>query len=152
MKPENSYEQFEDLKVDNDLLRKDLNSLFTPAEPIPDRVDRLVFDRADAHLGRKMPRLRIFRRAAVAAAVAAVILAGLTLRTGPALPEDIDRNGRVDILDAFTLARRLENNADLKTKWDFNNDGQVDREDVDLVAMAAVRLEETAPDESKQGV
>jgi hypothetical protein len=61
---------------------------------------------------------------------------------------DIDRNGRVDILDAFKLARQIESagrteaNLSLREQgWDMNGDGLVNRNDVDLVASAAVRLD-----------
>jgi hypothetical protein len=53
---------------------------------------------------------------------------------------DIDRNGRVDILDAFRLARYIKSADRPKTKWDINRDGIVNRSDVDSVAFAAVRL------------
>ncbi len=61
---------------------------------------------------------------------------------------DIDRNGRVDILDAFKLARhvesadRTETNSSLRKQgWDINGDGVVNSDDVDLVALSAVRLD-----------
>ena len=54
---------------------------------------------------------------------------------------DIDRNGRVDILDAFKLARHIESAGRTETEWDFNGDGLIDRSDVDVVANAAVRLD-----------
>lgn len=57
--------------------------------------------------------------------------------------EDFDRNGRIDILDAFGLARRLEEAAAPGLEWDLNGDGGVDSRDVDLMAMAAVRIAET---------
>ena len=53
---------------------------------------------------------------------------------------DIDGNGRVDILDAFTLARHIEARQPAEAMWDFNGDGLIDRRDVDTVALAAVRL------------
>jgi len=53
---------------------------------------------------------------------------------------DIDRNGRVDIIDAFRLARHIESASPTKRKWDINGDGLVNRDDVDKVALAAVRL------------
>lgn len=56
-------------------------------------------------------------------------------------PNDIDRNGRIDILDAFTLARQLEQKPQPSGDWDVNNDGVVNDEDVETVAMAAVSLE-----------
>jgi hypothetical protein len=54
---------------------------------------------------------------------------------------DIDRNGRVDILDAFKLAKHIESAGSTETKWDINGDGLIDRSDVDVVALAAVRLD-----------
>ena len=53
---------------------------------------------------------------------------------------DLDGNGRVNILDAFVLARHVESAAVPRGQWDLNGDGLVDRNDVDLVAMAAVAL------------
>jgi hypothetical protein len=69
----------------------------------------------------------------------------------PALAEgraDIDGNGRVDILDAFRLARDIEargpadpmHSSATDLQWDLNGDGRVDKDDVDVVASAAVRL------------
>ena len=52
---------------------------------------------------------------------------------------DLDQSGRVDILDAFALARQLDSDV-VPTHGDFNGDGIVDRADVDAIAMAAVRL------------
>lgn len=54
-------------------------------------------------------------------------------------PKDIDENGTVDILDAYALARRLEN-GDSSGPWDFNRDGQLNEDDVRLVALDAVML------------
>ena len=60
------------------------------------------------------------------------------------LPADIDLNGRVDILDAFKLARHIKSGASLKPEYDFNADGIIDRKDVDSIAFAAVRLDKGA--------
>ena len=54
-------------------------------------------------------------------------------------PKDIDENGRVDILDAYAMARLLES-GDHGGTWDFNSDGQTDEDDVRLVALDAVML------------
>jgi hypothetical protein len=59
-------------------------------------------------------------------------------------PEDIDGNGRVDIRDAFLLARRLETDEQPDLQWDLNGDGLIDRRDVDLVATTAVKLDKGA--------
>lgn len=64
-----------------------------------------------------------------------------TLVAKARLATDIDENGRVDILDAFKLARHIESAEVREAKWDINGDGQVNREDVDVVAFAAVRLD-----------
>lgn len=56
------------------------------------------------------------------------------------LSRDIDRSGRVDILDAFALARRVNSNAQYSSQWDQNGDGQMDQNDVDLIALNAVTL------------
>jgi hypothetical protein len=54
---------------------------------------------------------------------------------------DIDGSGRVDILDAFKLARHIKSSARPDKKWDINHDGRVNRADVDAVAFTAVRLD-----------
>lgn len=53
---------------------------------------------------------------------------------------DLDGTGRVDVLDAFFLARQIEQGAPLERQWDVDGDGQVARGDVDRIARAAVRL------------
>lgn len=58
-----------------------------------------------------------------------------------ATPADIDGNGRVDILDAYVMARGLANaSTDLDPAWDINADGTIDQRDIDAVAQSAVRL------------
>lgn len=56
------------------------------------------------------------------------------------LSGDIDQSGRVDILDAFALARQVNSNSEYSSQWDQNGDGRMDQEDVDLVALNAVTL------------
>ncbi|MCX5671269.1 MAG: dockerin type I domain-containing protein, partial [Planctomycetota bacterium] len=128
-----------------------------------------VLGRARRHLGGTQPRAavphsrrvrRIVRWAAVAAAAAAMlVVAGIqavrhgepraasrpavtvAAKAAPAASEDLNHDGRVDILDAFLLARRLQAAGQPKSEWDFTRDGVVDRRDVDAVAMSAVRLD-----------
>ena len=106
-------------------LAEDLNVLFGPGSSVPAEVDRAVIDRANRHFVRR-GRRRPWPRWAASAAAAT----------------DIDRNGCVDILDAFKLARHIESAEVREAKWDINGDGLVDRADVDVVAFAAVRLDE----------
>ena len=93
----------------------------------------------------------------VGAIATAVVLVVAFVVTGPALSpdlgrapsppeavlarEDVDGNGHVDILDAFALARRVESSGEIDRSWDMNRDGLVDSEDVDHIALAAVRLQ-----------
>ncbi len=53
--------------------------------------------------------------------------------------EDIDRNGVVNVLDAFTVARGIKSHH-TDPLWDVNHDGVVDQQDVDLIARTAVRV------------
>ena len=53
---------------------------------------------------------------------------------------DIDRSGRVDIIDAYLMSRRLGTRAVAPRSWDFDRDGAVGEADVKAVAMQAVAL------------
>lgn len=141
-------------------LSMDLRAFCEPKRPAPSEVDRAISDRIRRHYVCEKP-LIIHRRQSrwstlgKVAATAAVILIAFSLdlakkpeRTPNRNPvpagtqaADIDLNGRVDILDAFTLARQIENTSHTETNWDMNGDGRVDQSDVDIVALAAVRLD-----------
>jgi len=135
-------------------LREDIKGLYQSSSTIPPEIDRAILDRAHQHFSRtKQRRIRWIAPWKIAAAAAVIIFAfslSLNKLSGPA-PEqayqavvqatDIDHNGRVDILDAFTLARQIERANPIKSEWDMNGDGQVDQSDVDTVALAAVRLD-----------
>lgn len=150
------FDEDMDSKVSN-RFSNDLKALFEPQRGVPPEVDRAVLDRAHKHFAQMQPgkskRLRIHWAWRIAAAAAVIILAfsldltkqgGLTtdsfsVSETPAV--DIDRNGRVDILDAFKLAKQIESAGPLQAGWDVNGDGLIDRDDVDVVALAAVRLD-----------
>ena len=150
------FDEDMDLRISSKL-SADLKALFGPQVGIPPEVDRAVMDRADKHLvpiqSGKGRRLRIHWGWRIAAAAAVIILAfslDLTKQPDPATDsfslsktqaEDIDQNGRVDILDAFKLARHIETADRTETEWDFNGDGLINSSDVDMVALAAVRLD-----------
>ena len=142
-------------------LAADLNTLLEPAHPVPPEVDRAVMDRASEHFARRQSApaaslsqsktaggRRLLRWAGTAAAAAAVIIFAFSQLDHPIAQADIDRSGRVDILDALKLARHIESADRGETSlslrgqgWDINGDGVVNRNDVDLVAYAAVRLD-----------
>jgi hypothetical protein len=125
---------------------EDLRTLFKPQLSVPPEVDRAVIDKSHQHFIPKHWRHRIFQHISlwrIAAAAAVIIFAfslNLTQKPGPTMAVDIDRNGRVDILDAFKLARHIESANRTDKKWDINEDGVVNGKDVDLVASAAVSL------------
>lgn len=56
------------------------------------------------------------------------------------LKGDLDGDGRVDIVDAYLMARRLGRGQGAPKGWDQNRDGRVDRRDVEAVALSAVAL------------
>ncbi len=137
---------------------EDLNTLFKPHLSVPPEVDRAIMDWAHRHFVHRRWRHQLFRRAnlwRIAAAAAVIIFAfsltqtqkSGTTTTSSFVVEpqaiDIDQNGRVDILDAFKLARHVESKSTERAKiqWDINGDGLVNHNDVDLVASAAVRLD-----------
>jgi len=54
---------------------------------------------------------------------------------------DVNGDGRVDILDAFALARCVKASPSACVKFDLNGDGVIDQRDIDLLAARAVRLD-----------
>ena len=88
------------------------------AQPIVDpRTDRAVLDAARAYFEQR-PAAAVVRRRRFAmplGVAAAVLLAAVLVvqfYPGPGvLPDDVDGSGRVDILDAFALARAARDDA-----------------------------------------
>jgi len=137
----------------------DLKALFKPPVQVPPEAERAILDRAGEHFaglgaGRDRRRLLHWRHLWHVAAAAAVVIFAFSLEltkkpqppAGSSVPPqartvDIDGNGRVDILDAFKLARQIESAPALEDSYDLNGDGLVNRGDVDFVASAAVRLD-----------
>lgn len=124
---------------------------------VPGEIDRAVLAEARAGYYRRrrfwVAARAIGSAAAVAAAAVVVVVVYVDRhRSAPtpvaatqvARPGDIDGNGRVDILDAFLLAKRVEAKAPPVRGDDVNGDGVVDRADVDRVAGWAVRVEAPA--------
>lgn len=141
-----------------------LANLVIAAEPAPPELtaeldSRILWNaRKRAQLARRRP-VSLPRWAALAASVVLVaslsLLAARRLRDGrdsaPLLSgyqiashrvEDLDGNDRVDIRDAFLLARALDSATQVDPRWDVNADGSIDRADVDLIAAKAVSLGE----------
>lgn len=119
---------------------------------IPPTVDEAIVRAAYRRLSPpKEPWLKGFPLVRWALAVAAL---GMLLAIAPRfLPrtdlgpgatlvrEDLNQDGRVDILDAFTLARELQTRAHPRPQLDMNGDGVVDERDVAMLAARAVSVE-----------
>ena len=138
-------------------LVEDLRAVFGRSVTVEPEVDESILAMARARFARRRPRVLVLRWAAGAAAAAACLMLALLLwvparradvagiaRHAAVAKEDFDRNGTVDVLDAFALARRIEAPGERRDEWDINGDGAVDKKDVDVIAMAAVSLEREA--------
>ncbi len=142
-------------------LREDLSAAYTPTGDVPQAVDAAIVDMAHEKFARQRRSRLLLRAIGLASAAASIVLMIWLAHQGPSgrsvtmtdrtatpapattpLEGDVDRNGRIDIRDAFLLARRLEARDRAKPQWDLDGDGRVDRNDVDRLAMAAVKLDE----------
>ena len=117
---------------------------------VPPEADAAILASAQFAIARRRWRRRAYRIVATSGAAAAVLMIGawwgglLHRQTTPspqsiALRNDLDGDGRVDILDAFYLAKRIDGPNPQKS-WDVNGDDKIDRADVDAIAAVAVRV------------
>jgi hypothetical protein len=139
-------------------LNRALENLVAPPGGVDTAMDGIIRAAAAHHFAWKRRVLFV----AAAASAAALLLAAawaawpaaVRHETPPAvtaamagpLPGDLNNDGRIDILDAFLLAKRIESKAGLGAEADIDLDGVVDSKDVDALAMLAVRVDGgTAP-------
>ena len=142
-----------------DRLARDLRRLAKVEMIVPNQIERDLLARAQRHLApRNRLRIHLRRAAPLAAAAGLALTVGVALwatsgrRSSPVPPidratpiaMDIDGSGRVDILDAFVIARAIESGISLKSTWDVTADGVVDLRDADAVAAAAVSITESS--------
>ena len=126
-----------------------LRGMYSEGPRVPVSMDAAVLREARSGFSRRR-RFRLMVRwvGAGAAAAAAVVVVAVNLSrekvparvATSAVVGDVDRNGRVDMLDAFVLARKVDAEAAAAKGEDVNGDGVIDRRDVDAVAALAVRL------------
>lgn len=135
----------------------DLSPASQPPFSVPEEVDRRILwlARKQAAIARKRPyrTVSVGLRWAVAASV--VVTLGILTTSRhlrrpetaepvvarvAAVPGDINADRRVDILDAFALARAVSADGGINSRWDVNGDGVVDDRDVERLARAAVSL------------
>lgn len=139
-----------------DILRSALNDRYGAVPDVPEAVDRAILADARRHLAtrvapKRWSRWTSWKVAALASTIAAACLV-LAVRSPwtqsdslrsevaqKAFGRDLDGNGRVDILDAFAMARDIRNGRTL-SMYDVNGDGRQDQSDVDELAKQAVML------------
>jgi len=116
---------------------------------VPPTLDEAILGAARQHLAKPhRSGFKLFRGWLVfpATATACLLLAGLgyfvVKQSGAEFArEDINRDGQVDILDAFQLARGIQTGVSQSSGMDLNGDGVVDRRDAEIIAVKAVKLE-----------
>ncbi len=121
---------------------------------VPPEIDRAIMTLARKELVKGTRRglfhLPVWVRAAAAILVVAALGIWITTWDGIPLltrwdPRDVDRSGSVDIVDAYVLALRINGGDPLKYSWDMNQDGAVDRRDVDEIAKECVSISKGGP-------
>ena len=125
---------------------------------VPRAIDDRILHAAAQHLQKPVRTsfnwLRLVRWGTAAAALAllALLTSHLFRRPSPNgsqnatfAREDINHDGRVDILDAFALARKLKAGEKPGPLLDVNGDGVIDDRDVTALAAKAVELPKGGP-------
>jgi hypothetical protein len=163
MTPEPS--QFEDLP---ERLIADLRAAHSRDASVPAAIDARILNEARVGFARRT-RFRRFAIYGGFAAAAAVLIFSILLpamhptdkghgsrqavstqmlNVMPPAGEDVDHDGKVNILDAFFVARLVEAGEKIDEAYDVNGDGKVDQADVDRIAHAAVAA---SPDTAGHG-
>lgn len=133
-----------------DAFRSAMKSRYGPATNVPAEIDRAILADARRHLLANAPiikrrRFSTWKLTALASTMAAAAVLFLALspkfEDGPqvSVAQDLDGNGRVDILDAFVMAREIRSGRG-QSIHDVNGDGQLDQTDINEIAQRAVML------------
>jgi hypothetical protein len=133
-------------------LRESLSEIYGSGPAVSRAVDERILGAAREQMARRV-RMRWMMRYAIGSVAAAAAVVLIVIRTthhaqpaaksGAAMvaaAEDVNRDGKIDILDAYLMARSLAAKEAIAREWDFNHDGIVDGRDVDVIALAAVKL------------
>ncbi len=145
-------------RVDTELpesLRQALIGLQKPNIAVPGQIDHEILQADRSTFGRRRRLWVGTRWAAVGLAAAAMVTIGIRLfvtgigpgggQDRPQLAQvgDVNHDNKVDILDAYIVARHISRHEALDKAWDVNGDGVVDQKDVDQIAQMAVAAPDT---------
>lgn len=143
-----------------DMSNYDLNNiskLFSDAKPDPDEISESVDDIVLGHIKEKSREIRRARKVvplyprwkqvAVAAMAVLVCAASFNLFFRSDMSErnvlDIDGNGRINIVDAYLMDRRLMSGDVMPKNLDLNGDGHINKVDIMTIVNASVSLEKS---------
>lgn len=134
-------------------LREVLGQMYGQTASVPADLDERILGAARLAYTRRRRRWMAARWCGAGLAAAAVVLAlrifvshapvsrqGINAPRQVAQLGDVNHDGRVNILDAYLVARKIARHEPLDPAWDINGDGVVDQKDIDLIAHMAVRV------------
>lgn len=142
--------------MDQDLpqrLREAIAGVLGVDVAVPSEVDEAILTAAKRSFVRRRRAWMVMGRLSVGVATAALVTIAVRMfvvapsshpPTAMVQPAklyqlaDVNHDGRVDILDAYFVARKIARKEPLDPAWDINGDGVVDQKDVDLIATLAV--------------
>jgi hypothetical protein len=139
------------------LFKAELARLNEPGIAVPMELDEAILSGAKSSFDSRRRKWMIIQRIGAGLAAAAVLAIAVHIflpsphSPGPlerpqlAQMADINHDGRVDILDAYVVARHIARHDSLDKAWDINGDGVVDQKDVDLIATLAVHVSGEKP-------
>ena len=143
--------------------RSALRSRYGPVPEVSSDIDRAILADARRHLAPLIQPIRrrrwsTWKLTAIASTIAAaavmffvrspdvvdvsrdaIVSDSAGIPSDELLMQDLDGSGRIDILDAFAIARRIRSGQALPVH-DVNGDGQWDQADINEVAQRAVML------------
>src|SRR5665213_1192970 len=127
-------------------LRAELADLYAPRVRVPAQMDAVILSRAKAGYARRARFRRAARWTSAVAGLAGAVALAFIVRSALVRPPatfargDVNHDGKINILDAYIVAKRLASGGTPDPAWDVNGDGVVDQKDVDWIAQAAVRM------------
>ncbi len=128
-------------------LLMDLKGLYGRPLSLTREQHEAILEAADAELAPQrqsglMRRWRLLTAGfGVSAAASIALILWLNTPVNIRVAGDVNGDGRVDIVDALSLARKLQSGQTPPPRLDLNRDGVIDQRDVDLIAQQAVTPE-----------